>query len=97
MITVKHYGHNVQQLTPTICRITKICTVKKEPYSVDVVEREYEIWRNGAVIQRVMPQLDANQREFIISGLTPAEFDALYADDVGDDGDSFEDEAVDAG
>jgi hypothetical protein len=32
-------------------------------------------------VQDAFPQLDADQREFLISGITPEEWDATFGDD----------------
>ena len=37
-------------------------------------------WNAGAFIQDAAPQLDADQREFLISGITPNEWDAFISE-----------------
>lgn len=44
------------------------------PVSRDDIER----WRGGELIQNVMPHLTADQREFLISGLYPGEFEQMF-------------------
>lgn len=46
-----------------------------------ITNEQVEAWQNGAYIQNVMPQLNADQREFMISGLLPEEFDAATLPD----------------
>ncbi len=60
--------------------ITKECTVTKETYTIRISLEDYNTWRNGALIMEVFPQLSADQREFIITGYTPAEWDNLWKD-----------------
>ena len=38
-------------------------------------------WANGTYIQRAMPHLSAEEREFLITGLLPKEQDELYGKD----------------
>ncbi len=38
-------------------------------------------WQHGALIQDVMPELSPDEREFIMSGITPTEWDQLFADE----------------
>lgn len=39
-------------------------------------------WQSGTVIQRAMPHLSADEREFIMTGITPSEWDEIF-DEVG--------------
>ena len=38
----------------------------------------FEAWQSGVLIQYAFPTLDADQREFIKTGITPADWDVLY-------------------
>ena len=58
---------------------SKICTVTEKEYRVSIDYNKYELWRAGELIQNVFPDLDLDQREFLISGFTPAEWSELYA------------------
>jgi hypothetical protein len=58
---------------------------KVSPISGTVNERELpitleqvEAWRDGAFIQDVMPHLTPGEREFLISGVTEEEWDAVF-------------------
>ena len=58
---------------------TKMCAVTNKMYEVVVdVEAAWQWMSNGKLIQDVMPDLSLAEREFLISGLTPDEFDELY-------------------
>jgi hypothetical protein len=46
------------------------------PITLDQVTR----WRAGALIQDVFPELTADQREFLITGVYPGEWKTLFAD-----------------
>lgn len=39
-------------------------------------------WCAGMVIQRAMPHLSADDREFIMTGMTPEEWDEMFAETV---------------
>lgn len=45
---------------------------------LDVTEGQLRAWQNGAKIQDVMPHLSADEREFLISGIFPGEWDILF-------------------
>ena len=38
-------------------------------------------WSRGAMVQEAMPYLTPAEREFIISGVLPGEWDALFSDE----------------
>ena len=59
----------------------KTCSVSGKPYEVSCTVDQYVRWRNGGMIQNVMHDLSADQREFLISRQTPAEFEALFGED----------------
>ena len=54
---------------------TSIITGNTASMDLDVTEAQLVAWRQGALIQEVMPHLSADEREFLISGITPAEWD----------------------
>ena len=42
--------------------------------------RQYDNWKNGGkCIQDAMPQLSPEDREFLMTGITPDEWDAAFA------------------
>jgi hypothetical protein len=49
--------------------------------NINVTTEMLDAWRNGALIQDVMPFLSADDREFIISGCTPEDWEYLYGDE----------------
>lgn len=38
-------------------------------------------WANGELIQNALPDLDIDYREFLMSGMTPEEWDNTFAED----------------
>ena len=61
--------------------ITKVCGVTNNEYNVTVPTPDYLKWKNGELIQNVFPDMDCNEREFLISGFTPDEWDDMFPED----------------
>tara|TARA_R110000796_G_scaffold158021_1_gene274750 strand:+ start:285 stop:485 length:201 start_codon:yes stop_codon:yes gene_type:complete len=40
--------------------------------AINATVEQVELWQNGTLIQDAMPQASADEREFLISGCTPA-------------------------
>lgn len=72
---------NLQSIEQTqeVAIFKKICNVTGEEYKVEMPIDQYDMWKAGEFIQTVSPQLSAEQREFIISAVTPAEWDAMFS------------------
>ena len=45
---------------------------------IPCTEDQYVLWQNGAYIQDAMPNVSAEDREFLISGITPEEWQATF-------------------
>jgi len=45
---------------------------------INISKQAYLDWQNGALIQKVAPELTAEEREFIISGLIGNEFEEIF-------------------
>lgn len=60
--------------------ITKKSLLTGKVHTMDLpcTQEQIDSWRNGELIQNAMPQLDAQQREFLISGSTPEEWDEVF-------------------
>ena len=57
---------------------------KSHEMEIDVSEKQITLWMEGALIQDVMPNLSPDEREFLMTGITPAEWDEAFAQsDVG--------------
>ncbi len=41
---------------------------------IPVTQEQLDAWQNGVLVQHAMPNLTADQREFVISGVTPEEW-----------------------
>lgn len=48
---------------------------------LDVTEEQFSAWLNGARIQNAMPHLSADDREFIMTGITPEEWDEMFLEE----------------
>lgn len=59
---------------------TAVCEVTGSPYVVKVSYSGYKRWKSGALIQNALPELTDDQREFLMSGLTPAEWNKMVQD-----------------
>lgn len=57
----------------TIQRVSQL-TGKVHTMEVPATEEQFMAWRNGALIQNAMPACSPEQREFIMTGITPEEW-----------------------
>jgi hypothetical protein len=57
------------------------CIKTKKPYSVKVTGAQLHAYRQGKKIQDAMPTLSADDREFLISGLSPEGWALVFGDD----------------
>ena len=44
---------------------------------IDVSQDQIDLWQGGSLIQNAMPDLSADEREFIMTGITPEEWDSM--------------------
>ena len=52
----------------------------KNVMDIDVTEEQIASWQGGQLIQEAMPNLSANEREFIKTGITPEEWENTFGD-----------------
>jgi hypothetical protein len=52
-------------------------TGKVNEMDIPVTEEQLAAWKGGAMIQDAMPNLSADQREFILTGYTAADWDEV--------------------
>jgi hypothetical protein len=50
-------------------------------HNLDVLKSELELYENGELIQRAFPNMNADHRELIISGIPPGSWDELFDQD----------------
>jgi hypothetical protein len=65
-------------------RRTSIVSGKEGVMSLDLNVEEYEkglaLWESGTLIQEAFPTLSADEREFLMTGIGPTEWDELFPD-----------------
>ena len=49
-----------------------------------ITEEQIAAWESGTLIQEAMPQLSADEREFVMTGVTAEEWDHEFGDDDED-------------
>lgn len=54
---------------------------KEHTLEIDVSPEEIRTWESGTLIQHAMPFVPAEHREFMITGITPEEWDATFGKD----------------
>ena len=48
---------------------------------IAVTQDQIDAWKNGVNIQEAMPNLTPDEREFIKTGLTKADWDAMFGEE----------------
>ena len=48
--------------------------------NIDITKAQLDAWVDGSLIQNVMPNISADEREFIMTGITPDEWDAEFGE-----------------
>jgi hypothetical protein len=56
-------------------------TGRTNTLDLPVTQVQLDLWQQGALIQDVFPDLTDDQREFLISGLLPESWDALFPEE----------------
>ena len=46
---------------------------------LDITFDQFKSWKQGSLIQDVMPNLSADDREFLMTGITPVEWNEMFA------------------
>tara|TARA_R110000822_G_scaffold56928_6_gene143627 strand:+ start:94 stop:255 length:162 start_codon:yes stop_codon:yes gene_type:complete len=52
-------------------------TGKVNTKELDITFAQFAAWHQGKLIQEVMPNLSADDREFLMTGITPDEWETL--------------------
>ena len=55
--------------------------MKDHTREIDVTQSQLDRWKAGELIQNVMPNISADDREFLMTGITPEEWDAHFSDE----------------
>ena len=64
-------------------QITKksIFTGTERTLEINITQDQFDAWKNGMLIQDAMPNISAEDREFIMTGTIKEEWDELKLDD----------------
>jgi hypothetical protein len=57
-------------------------TGKENALDLEVTAEEMYNWQNGMVAQRAFPNLNADEREYIISGIPPGKWETYLGPEV---------------
>jgi hypothetical protein len=60
------------------CTVLNNFTMETSVHYLDITLAEVTNWINGTHIQKAFPRLNAAQRELLITGITPQQWDELY-------------------
>ena len=61
---------------------TKTCSVTNKPFSLTVQTELLDMWKERDLyVQDVFSHLTEEEREFLLSGMTPAEWDSLWGEE----------------
>lgn len=60
---------------------TSLATGKEHTREINVTDAQLFAWHNGAYIQDAMPDVSAEDREFLMTGITPEEWDEMWKED----------------
>ena len=67
-------------------KITRTSMISGVERTLDlpVTQEQIAAWEAGTLIQEAMPQISADQREFILTGITAEEWDVEFGTDEED-------------
>lgn len=58
---------------------TSRLTGKTSVMDLNITQAQLDAWVDGMLIQDAMPQLSTEHREFVMTGITPDEWDSVFA------------------
>jgi len=61
-----------------VSKLTGKSNIMQIPMTHEQFNMCYDKWRSGALIQSAFPALTADQRDFIMTGITPEEWTATF-------------------
>jgi hypothetical protein len=59
-------------------------SLKMNTMEIAVTDEQLAEWENGTLIQNAMPNLSADEREFLMTGITADEWDNLFPEPEDD-------------
>ena len=60
-----------------------VCPVTAKPWAVRVRREGYDAWKGGQTIQKALPELTPDEREALITGLSPEGYEIVFGRDEG--------------
>jgi len=57
---------------------TSTLSGSKSAMKIDVTLEQMASWEQGELVQNAMPNLSAYEREFIMTGITPTEWNEMF-------------------
>lgn len=64
------------------CPFTGQMNTMEIPLTQEEYDRGFSKWENGAYIQAAFPTLNAEQREFVKTGITPQKWTEIFGEDA---------------
>jgi hypothetical protein len=63
--------------------ITKVSTMTGKPHTMTIgaPPEDWKNWARGMLIQKAFPEMSKEHREFLLSGITPEEWETLKGED----------------
>jgi hypothetical protein len=58
---------------------TSRLTGKTSVMDLNITQAQLDAWVDGELVQNALPQLSAEEREFLMTGITAAEWDSVFA------------------
>ncbi len=55
--------------------------MKDHSREIDVTQSQIDAWKGGVLIQNAMPNVSEDDREFLMTGITPEEWDTHFSDE----------------
>jgi hypothetical protein len=54
-------------------------TGKEVTLELDITQEELSAWEDGELVQLAFPRLNVDEREFMLTGLAPGEWEKIFA------------------
>ena len=61
--------------------MTSPFTGKVNTLDLDITAQQLKRWQEGELIQNVMPDLSADEREFLMTGYMPGEWEQMFGEE----------------
>lgn len=78
MYYADNHCHYEEKLNPHVYVFTGRCLITVKPYTVTVPAEGLYQYRQGVHIQKALPDLSAEDREFLMTGLSPEGWDLMF-------------------